>query len=72
MDPWIQDLAKMGGEEGNATQALAQLGQFKTGKRLQQAAIQYIVHNLATAEEINELQQAFNTLDISKTGKITR
>ena len=72
-DPWLQEFSnRNGGEEGNATQALAQLGQFKTGKRLQQAAIQYIVHNLATAEELNELQQAFNTLDISKTGKITR
>lgn len=30
------------------------------------------MHNLATTEELNELQQAFNTLDISKTGKITR
>lgn len=27
---------------------------------------------MATTEELNELQQAFNTLDISKTGKITR
>ena len=55
-----------------ATQALAKISEFKTGKRLQQAAIQYIVHNLATAEELNELQRAFNTLDISKTGKITK
>ena len=30
------------------------------------------MHNLATVEELNELQRAFSTLDISKTGKITR
>lgn len=72
-DPWIHDHFKRNAEEsGLATQALAQIGRFKTGKRLQQAAISYIVHNLATPEELNELQRAFNTLDISRTGKITR
>ena len=30
------------------------------------------MQNLATAEELNELQQAFNILDISKTGRITK
>ena len=30
------------------------------------------MHHLATTEELNELQQAFNTLDISKTGRITK
>lgn len=52
--------------------ALAKITDFKAGKRLQQAAIRYIVHNLATAEEINVLQRAFNTLDVSKSGKITK
>jgi len=27
---------------------------------------------LATADELNELQRAFNTLDINKSGKITK
>ena len=72
-EPWIEKHVKGDvAEEGIATQALEMLGKFKTGKRLQQAAIQYIVNNLATTEELDELQRAFNTLDISKTGKITR
>ena len=72
-DEWIEHNLKADhAETGLATQALAQLGQFRTGKKLQQATIQFIVHNLATVEELNELQRAFNTLDISKTGKITK
>ena len=71
-DPWINENFNRNAQEDGATTALAKISEFKTGKRLQQAAIQYIVHNLATAEELNDLQKAFNTLDISKTGKITK
>lgn len=72
-DPWLTEhFDRMNAGEKVADNVLNELGKFKTGKRLQQATIQFIVQNLATAEELNELQQAFNILDISKTGRITK
>lgn len=72
-DPWITEhFDRNKGEERVNDKVLGELSKFKTGKRLQQATIAFIVHHLATTEELNELQQAFNTLDISKTGRITK
>jgi calcium-dependent protein kinase len=43
---------------------------FKIGKKLQEAAIQFMVKNLASSEELRELQISFDTLDTSGDGKI--
>ena len=48
-----------------------QLQGYKTGKRLQQASIQYIVEHLATPEELDELHKAFDAINISRNGQIT-
>ena len=48
-----------------------QLQGYKTGKRLQQASIQYIVEHLATSEELDELHKAFDAINISRNGQIT-
>ena len=51
---------------------MLQISKFKTGKRLQQATIQYIVEQLASSEEIHKLEQVFKTINISNSGKITK
>ena len=51
---------------------MKQLKQYNTGKRLQQATIEYIVRSLATQEDVNELEKAFKAINTSQTGKITR
>lgn len=52
--------------------ALSNLKTFKAEKKLQQAAINFIVSQLATKEEVDELKKAFKALDINKNGIITR
>ena len=44
----------------------------KLKNKLQQAAITFIVSQLADKDEIQELQKAFKQLDISRTGVISR
>ena len=50
---------------------MKQIRQYTTGKRLQQATIEYIVRSLATQEDVNELEKAFKAINVSNTGKIT-
>ena len=40
--------------------------------KLQQAVITFIVSQLASQEDLNELQKAFKALDINKNGVLTR
>jgi len=52
--------------------ALESLRDFRAMKKLQQAAMTFIVSQLASREEMDALQKAFKSLDISKTGVLTR
>ena len=72
-DPWIEIHKEEAPEEANEAKlkALNHLKQQNTGKRLQQAFIQYIVQNLAEEEELNELKLAFQAINVSNTGQIT-
>lgn len=45
---------------------------YKTSKRLQQATISYIVENLTSHDELISLQKAFNSINVSNTGTITK
>lgn len=61
--------------ETNATQthfALRNLQDYNADKKLQQAVITFIVSQLASQEDLNELQKAFKALDINKTGVLTK
>ena len=58
-DPWIKMYRKTSKDEGLAIAALGRIKVVKTCKRIQQAAIQYIVKKLATKEDIDELTLAF-------------
>ena len=55
-----------------AFDALSNLRQFKMSKKLGEVAIQFMVKNLATREELKELQLAFDALDSSGDGKIEK
>lgn len=58
-DPWILDnLNKRYTDIDLETKKIAmlQISKFKTGKRLQQATIKYIVERLASPEEIHQLE----------------
>lgn len=52
--------------------ALQNLRDFRAEKKLQQAAITFIVSQLASKEEMDQLQKAFKALDINKTGVLSR
>ena len=56
----------------NTMSALQNLQNFRAEKKLQQAAITFIVSQLASKEHIDELQRAFKALDINKTGVLSR
>lgn len=51
--------------------ALAVVQGFSAGKRLQQAAIQYIVMNLSSDKEIMELELAYRAINVSQSGKLS-
>ena len=53
------------------TAALQNLRTFKAEQKLQQAAITFIVNELATKEDINDLQLAFKGLDRNKDAKLS-
>jgi len=59
-------------DTANTLAALENLKEFRATKKLQQAAITFIVSQLASKEQMEELQKAFKALDISKTGVLSR
>lgn len=59
-------------DTANTLAALENLKEFRATKKLQQAAITFIVSQLASKEQMDELQKAFKALDISKTGVLSR
>ena len=72
LDPFFKRNIKVSEESTQATKnALKVIEGFHAGKRLQQAAIQYIVMNLSSDKEIMELELAFHTINVSLSGKIS-
>lgn len=53
------------------TKALENLKTFKAEQTLQIAAITFIVNQLSTSDEINELQVAFKALDLNMDAKLS-
>jgi len=56
----------------NAAKALANLEVFKVDEKLQEAAIDFMVKNLASDTEIAELQKAFELIDLDGDRSLTR
>lgn len=59
-------------ETHHTHEALQNLREFRAVKKLQQVAMTYIVSQLASKEEMDALQAAFKSLDISKSGMISK
>ena len=70
--PWFSLQINAENDTGNTLSALQNLKDFRATKKLQQAAITFIVSQLASKEQMDELQKAFKALDINKTGVLSR
>jgi calcium-dependent protein kinase len=53
-------------------EALTNFKSYRAEAKLQQAACSFIVTQMATKEEIRELEKAFKELDLNKDGKLSR
>mmetsp|Transcript_17681 Transcript_17681/g.20432 ORF Transcript_17681/g.20432 Transcript_17681/m.20432 type:complete len:234 (-) Transcript_17681:23-724(-) len=69
--PWLSKFIDLIDATEVTTKALLNLKGFKAEQKMQQAAITFIVQNLASHEEFNELQIAFKDLDQDMDGKLT-
>jgi len=70
--PWITKKAYEEIDSDAILMALTNLKNFNVEKKLQQAAITFIVSQLAQKEETVELQKAFKALDKNSDGKLNR
>ena len=69
--PWFDKYIEKIDATVAVTKALENLKTFKAEQKLQQAAITFIVSQLATSDEINELQIAFKALDKNMDAKLS-
>lgn len=71
---WIQKLAHADEKEHKAAAsgALNNLIQFRAERKLQQAVCTFMVSQMATQEEMEELQKAFASLDKNGDGKLSK
>jgi len=71
--PWIKNLTEgINVDENLATGALMNLKEFRAERKLQQAVCTFMVSQMATKEEMEELQKAFSSLDKNSDGKLSR
>lgn len=69
--PWFGKYIEVIDATAACMKALNNLKTFKAEQKLQQAAITFIVSQLATTDEINELQIAFKALDKNMDAKLS-
>lgn len=69
--PWFKKYIVVQDATKAATKALQNLKTFKAEQKLQQAAITFIVAQLASKSEMNELQLAFKDLDTNMDAKLS-
>jgi calcium-dependent protein kinase len=69
--PWFSKYIKEEDATEAVTKALENLKTFKAEQTLQIAAITFIVNQLSTSEDINELQIAFKALDLNMDAKLS-
>ena len=69
---WVTKKAYEEADNDATLMALTNLKNFNVEKKLQQAAITFIVSQLAQKDDIAELQRAFKALDKNADGKLNR
>lgn len=70
---WIKNLTEgINVDENLATGALMNLKEFRAERKLQQAVCTFMVSQMATKEEMEELQKAFSSIDKNGDGKLSR
>eukprot|EP00347_Sterkiella_histriomuscorum_P020848 403336235 len=70
--PWIKKKVLEPSDPKATISALQNLRMFRAEQKMQQAAITFIVSQLASKEEMSELQRAFKALDKNSDGKLSR
>ncbi|CDW86359.1 UNKNOWN [Stylonychia lemnae] len=70
--PWIKKKVLEPSDPKATLSALQNLRTFRAEQKMQQAAITFIVSQLASKEEMAELQRAFKALDKNSDGKLSR
>jgi len=70
---WIKNLTEgINVDENLATGALMNLKEFRAERKLQQAVCTFMVSQMATKEEMDELYKAFSALDKNSDGKLSK
>lgn len=70
---WIRNLTEgINVDQNLATGALKNLQAFRAERKLQQAVCTFMVTQMATKEEMEELQRAFAAIDTNGDGKLSR
>ncbi len=70
--PWIKDHNKRKINPTLGKKCLSNMKKFHAGRKLQQAALTYIVNYLMTKEEKNEMIEMFQSLDKNGDGVLTK
>ena len=69
---WIKDLAPNSKlNENEASKILSRLKSFRADQKLQEATLAFIVNQLISKEETNELKKVFMELDVNNDGKLS-
>ena len=70
---WIKNLTEgINVDETLATGALMNLKEFRAERKLQQAVCTFMVSQMASKEEMEQLQKAFSSLDKDSDGKLSK
>ena len=70
--PWIKDNNKREVNQTLGKKCLNNMRKFHAGRKLQQAALTYIVNYLMTKEEKNEMLEIFQSLDTNGDGVLSK
>ena len=70
--PWIKDHNKRSINQSLGKKCLNNMRKFHKGRKLQQAAMTYIVNYLMTKEEKNEMLEIFQSLDTNGDGVLSK
>jgi calcium-dependent protein kinase len=59
-------------KEKNLNQIIKNITEFRAEQKLQQATLAYLIHNLTTSEEIQDLKEVFMYFDTNHDGRLTK
>lgn len=72
-DPWIKRYScNNNTDKLDLKSALINISKFKQSKKIQQAALGYIVHHLSNDKEVDRLRKIFQIIDVNGDGQLTR